>query len=128
MPSQTSSTAGIMERMDVESPTAEKRSIVEKLKGKLHQARKAVDRFDRVVSTSTFGRIFRLDGSGHVSLLVLRSNPDKVLTLEQPKQIADSSFLREVRAGATTFATMAYIIAVNVCSGDIRLRCVAHAG
>lgn len=100
----------------MESPTAEKRSVMEKIKGKLHQARKAVDRFDRAVSTSTFGRIFRLDGSGHVSFLVLGSSPGQVLTFEQPKQIADSSFLREVRAGATTFATMAYIIAVNVCS------------
>lgn len=32
----------------------------------------------------------------------------------QPKEIPDSTFLREIRAGVTTFATMAYIIAVNV--------------
>lgn len=32
----------------------------------------------------------------------------------QPKEIPDTSFFREIRAGVTTFATMAYIIAVNV--------------
>ncbi len=32
----------------------------------------------------------------------------------QPKEISDASFLTEIRAGLTTFATMAYIIAVNV--------------
>lgn len=32
----------------------------------------------------------------------------------QPKAIPGSSFFREIRAGLTTFATMAYIIAVNV--------------
>ncbi|KAJ4414387.1 hypothetical protein N0V82_007948 [Gnomoniopsis sp. IMI 355080] len=47
------------------------------------------------VNTSTFGRVFRLDGSGH------------------PEQIQDASFYTEIRAGLTTFATMAYIIAVN---------------
>ncbi|KAI0124376.1 permease family-domain-containing protein [Xylariales sp. AK1849] len=47
------------------------------------------------INASTFGRVFRLDGSGH------------------PKQIKGASFFRELRAGLTTFATMAYIIAVN---------------
>ncbi|KAI1853547.1 hypothetical protein JX265_004122 [Neoarthrinium moseri] len=51
--------------------------------------------FGERVNESTFGRVFRLDGSGH------------------PKQIAEASFWREIRAGLTTFATMAYIIAVN---------------
>ncbi|KAK8110919.1 uncharacterized protein PG998_007376 [Apiospora kogelbergensis] len=55
---------------------------------------KAVFWEDRI-NSSTFGRVFRLDGSGH------------------PKQIPGSSFFREIRAGFTTFATMAYIIAVN---------------
>lgn len=32
----------------------------------------------------------------------------------QPEQIQDASFYTEIRAGLTTFATMAYIIAVNV--------------
>ncbi|KAK7967401.1 permease [Apiospora aurea] len=47
------------------------------------------------INRSTFGRVFRLDGSGH------------------PKQIPGASFYREIRAGFATFATMAYIIAVN---------------
>ncbi|CAN8095182.1 unnamed protein product [Discula destructiva] len=50
---------------------------------------------ETAVNTSTFGRVFRLDGSGH------------------PEQIQDASFYTEIRAGLTTFATMAYIIAVN---------------
>ncbi|GAP87583.2 putative inner membrane protein yieg [Rosellinia necatrix] len=47
------------------------------------------------INRSTFGRVFRLDGSGH------------------PKSIRGATFFREIRAGMTTFATMAYIIAVN---------------
>ncbi|KAJ0117706.1 inner membrane protein yieg [Diaporthe amygdali] len=47
------------------------------------------------VNTSTFGRVFRLGGCGH------------------PQEIQDASFYTEIRAGLTTFATMAYIIAVN---------------
>ncbi|KAL1884187.1 hypothetical protein VTK73DRAFT_5323 [Phialemonium thermophilum] len=47
------------------------------------------------VNKSTFGRIFRLRGSGH------------------PHEIRDANFATEIRAGLTTFATMAYIIAVN---------------
>ncbi|KAI0876594.1 xanthine/uracil permease family protein-like protein [Hypoxylon argillaceum] len=50
---------------------------------------------DRRINRSTFGRVFRLEGSGH------------------PKSIQGATFFREVRAGLTTFATMAYIIAVN---------------
>ncbi|KAL5598996.1 hypothetical protein BROUX41_003686 [Berkeleyomyces rouxiae] len=50
---------------------------------------------DRKISSSTFGRIFRLQGSGHVD------------------EIPSATFLTEIRAGMTTFATMAYIIAVN---------------
>jgi AGZA family xanthine/uracil permease-like MFS transporter len=41
--------------------------------------------------------------------------------LLQPKEIRGATVFREVRAGLTTFATMAYIIAVNV-SGN-RPRC-----
>ncbi|XXH00439.1 hypothetical protein Hte_006784 [Hypoxylon texense] len=50
---------------------------------------------DERINRSTFGRVFRLDGSGH------------------PKTVRGSSFFREIRAGLTTFATMAYIVAVN---------------
>ncbi|KAH8656059.1 xanthine/uracil permease family protein-like protein [Tricladium varicosporioides] len=56
---------------------------------------KSVREFDRSVSTSTFGRVFHLDGSGH------------------PQERKNSKFLTEIRAGLTTFFTMAYIIAVN---------------
>ncbi|KAM0269104.1 hypothetical protein ACHAPA_004363 [Fusarium lateritium] len=52
-------------------------------------------RFNRRVAESFIGRFFRLEGSGH------------------PKEIAGSTFLNELRAGATTFAAMTYIIAVN---------------
>ncbi|KAI5867160.1 xanthine/uracil permease family protein-like protein [Durotheca rogersii] len=51
--------------------------------------------FEERINASTFGRIFRLDGSGH------------------PDAIRGASFTREIRAGFTTFATMAYIVAVN---------------
>ncbi|KAG8159592.1 hypothetical protein KVR01_010229 [Diaporthe batatas] len=52
-------------------------------------------RVETAVNTSTFGRVFRLGGCGH------------------PQEIEDASFYTEIRAGLTTFATMAYIIAVN---------------
>ncbi|KAB2576381.1 putative xanthine/uracil permease [Lasiodiplodia theobromae] len=52
-------------------------------------------RLDAYLADSKFGRLFRLDGSGHVG------------------EIPDAQFLTEVRAGVTTFFTMAYIIAVN---------------
>ncbi|KAF4980625.1 hypothetical protein FDECE_17841 [Fusarium decemcellulare] len=68
--------------------------------------RNFLDSVDRFITTSRFGRIFHLSGSGH------------------PKEIAGTTFFREVRAGLTTFATMAYIIAVNAAllsqSGDVR--------
>ncbi|KAI1012405.1 hypothetical protein LB504_012803 [Fusarium proliferatum] len=53
------------------------------------------DRVDHYVTTSAFGYFFTLSGTGH------------------PQEIAGATFFREVRAGITTFATMAYIIAVN---------------
>ncbi|KAL1613960.1 hypothetical protein SLS54_010107 [Diplodia seriata] len=52
-------------------------------------------RLDAYLADSRFGRLFRLDGSGH------------------PDEIRDARFVTEVRAGVTTFFTMAYIIAVN---------------
>lgn len=58
-----------------------------------------VSRFIRSINDringSLIGRFFRLRGSGHED------------------EIADADFLTEIRAGLTTFATMAYIIAVN---------------
>ncbi|KAF5230779.1 hypothetical protein FAUST_9636 [Fusarium austroamericanum] len=54
-----------------------------------------VIRFNRLVTSSFIGRLFRLEGSSH------------------PEEIAGTTFLNELRAGTTTFAAMAYIIAVN---------------
>ncbi|KAF4512695.1 hypothetical protein G6O67_000044 [Ophiocordyceps sinensis] len=53
------------------------------------------DYLDRRITASRFGRLFRLAGSGH------------------PNEIQGATFLKEFRAGLTTFTTMAYIIAVN---------------
>ncbi|TAQ85784.1 hypothetical protein B7494_g5891 [Chlorociboria aeruginascens] len=61
----------------------------------LQAAKSSLQSLDIKVSKSTFGRVFRLDGSGH------------------EKQRRGSRFLNEIRAGMTTFFTMAYIIAVN---------------
>ncbi|KAH6953198.1 permease family-domain-containing protein [Fusarium avenaceum] len=54
-----------------------------------------LDNLDAYITTSRLGYFFHLSGSGH------------------PDAIAGSTFFRELRAGITTFATMAYIIAVN---------------
>lgn len=54
-----------------------------------------VERFNRRVGESAFGRYFRLEFSGH------------------PKERKNSRFFTEVRAGLATFFAMAYIIAVN---------------
>ncbi|TRX92976.1 hypothetical protein FHL15_006114 [Xylaria flabelliformis] len=59
------------------------------------KTKEKVSAWDQRINRSTFGRVFRLEGSGH------------------PKSIRGATFFREVRAGLTTFATMAYIIAVN---------------
>ncbi|KAK1594006.1 permease [Colletotrichum navitas] len=85
------STHSNMERLEPAESLAQRSTIGRKFSNMW----KAVYRFDKTVSSSTFGRIFRLEGSGH------------------PEEIPDSTFFREVRAGVTTFATMAYIIAVN---------------
>ncbi|GJN81187.1 nucleoside transporter [Purpureocillium lilacinum] len=53
------------------------------------------DFVDTRITMSRVGRLFHLAGSGH------------------PEEIPETTFLKEVRAGLTTFATMAYIIAVN---------------
>ncbi|RKF60440.1 putative xanthine/uracil permease [Erysiphe neolycopersici] len=55
----------------------------------------AFQAIDEHVSRTTFGRVFRFEGSGH------------------EKEIKDSYFFTEIRAGIITFFTMAYIIAVN---------------
>ncbi|UPK99897.1 hypothetical protein LCI18_010832 [Fusarium solani-melongenae] len=68
---------------------------MDSVKPKFHGLSMALDGFNSRVSSSGFGRFFRLEGSGH------------------PKEIPGSSLYNEIRAGATTFATMAYIIAVN---------------
>ncbi|KAJ4013827.1 hypothetical protein NW766_006068 [Fusarium irregulare] len=54
-----------------------------------------LDHLDGYITTSRFGHFFRLSGTGH------------------PEEISGATFFRECRAGLTTFATMAYIIAVN---------------
>ncbi|KAF7538891.1 hypothetical protein G7Z17_g12544 [Cylindrodendrum hubeiense] len=55
-----------------------------------------LDVTNSTITTSRFGRFFHLSGTGH------------------PNEIPGSTFFREIRAGLTTFATMAYIIAVNL--------------
>ncbi|KAL5514038.1 hypothetical protein ACEPAG_2799 [Sanghuangporus baumii] len=54
-----------------------------------------IDRFNARIADTAFGRWFRLEGSGH------------------PKQRVGSRFFTEIRAGLTTWASMAYIISVN---------------
>ncbi|KAJ8519293.1 hypothetical protein ONZ45_g3763 [Pleurotus djamor] len=54
-----------------------------------------VDRLNAQVADTVVGRWFKLEGSGH------------------PKERAGSRFLTELRAGITTWASMAYIISVN---------------
>lgn len=66
-----------------------------------------------MVGASTFGRMFRLEGSGHVSINY-RASVTCMLTHTQANEIKNTRFLTEIRAGLTTFFTMAYIIAVNV--------------
>jgi AGZA family xanthine/uracil permease-like MFS transporter len=80
-----------------------------------------VKTFDYKVSKSTFGRVFRLDGSGHVSSSS-RKLAHGIAEPSQPKERKGSKFLTEIRAGLTTFFTMAYIIAVNVSTGLLILK------
>lgn len=71
------------------------------------------------VAASVVGRYFHLDGSGH------------------PQEIRNAKFTTELRAGLTTFFTMAYIIAVNssvltdsgatcVCNDPIDPTCISN--
>ncbi|KAM0274887.1 hypothetical protein ACHAQH_007776 [Verticillium albo-atrum] len=100
----------------VEAPSVQKPTVWARIKAQFRRVGNMFDRADKRIGKSTFGRIFRLEGSGH------------------PKEVADTTFFKEVRAGFTTFATMAYIIAVNAiilsqtggtcpCSLDNRLEC-----
>ncbi|CAA9958525.1 Xanthine/uracil/vitamin C permease [Pyrenophora teres f. maculata] len=57
--------------------------------------RNSIDSFNDYVGKSTFGSVFRLGGSGHKD------------------EIKHTKFTTELRAGLTSFFTMAYIIAVN---------------
>ncbi|KAF1939538.1 purine transporter [Clathrospora elynae] len=82
--------------------------------------RNSTKSFNVYIGQSTFGRIFRLEGCGH------------------EKEIKDTKFTTEVRAGLTTFFTMAYIIAVNatvlsdtggncVCNDTIDPACINNS-
>jgi hypothetical protein len=66
-----------------------------------------------VVSASVVGKYFHLDGSGHVRIFRHRLSL-YIINLSQPNEIKNARFTTELRAGLTTFFTMAYIIAVNV--------------
>ncbi|KAL6706511.1 hypothetical protein ACN47E_005450 [Coniothyrium glycines] len=57
--------------------------------------RKRVESANRWVGRSTFGQVFRLEGCGHQD------------------EIKHAKLTTEIRAGLTTFFTMAYIISVN---------------
>lgn len=74
----------------------------------------SIDRLDAKLSASTFGRVFRLDGSGHVSPSLPILTTLLAHKYLQEKQRKGAKFMTEIRAGLTTFFTMAYIIAVNV--------------
>ncbi|KAF2632053.1 hypothetical protein BU25DRAFT_436855 [Macroventuria anomochaeta] len=54
-----------------------------------------LERVNTFIGASTFGRVFRLEGCGH------------------EKEIKNSRITTEIRAGLTTFFTMAYVISVN---------------
>jgi hypothetical protein len=58
-----------MEQMDHSDPQARPRhrgGFMDTVKSKMGFLQQRVYRFDDAVSSSTFGRIFRLRGSGHV--------------------------------------------------------------
>ena len=82
----------------------------------------ALNNFDHNVSRSTFGRVFRLAGSGHVRYLptIFWSVMPNAFAI-QPEERKDARFFTEIGAGLTTFFTMAYVIAVNV---SVRITCL----
>ncbi|KAK8154646.1 permease family-domain-containing protein [Phyllosticta citrichinensis] len=61
----------------------------------MESIRRQCAKLDKRIAESGFGRFFRLDGSGH------------------SKEVKNTRFLSEVRAGLTTFFTMSYVISVN---------------
>jgi AGZA family xanthine/uracil permease-like MFS transporter len=74
---------------------------------KMEMLRRGVDAIDERIGKSTFGRIFRLEGCGHVSL------PERIYQQAyakqygfQEKELPNTRFTREIRAGITTFFTM----------------------
>ncbi|KAF1915043.1 purine transporter [Ampelomyces quisqualis] len=74
--------------------------------------RRHIEDLNVYIGSSTFGRIFRLAGSGHVTSLFKAT--EYILMLDaQDMEIRNSTFTMELRAGLTTFFTMSYIIAVN---------------
>lgn len=81
----------------------------------MESIRDSIRAIDNHVGSSTFGRIFRLEGSGHVSVgYTPKKNTTKALIHSQDMEIRGTKFSTELRAGLTTFFTMSYIIAVNV--------------
>ncbi len=99
-----------------------------------------VHKVNEAFARSSVGRLFRLEGSGHVS----SQPPEKVQThaltalTRQEKALPNARFSTEIRAGLTTFFTMAYIISVNavilkdsggtcVCTDAADITCVKDA-
>jgi AGZA family xanthine/uracil permease-like MFS transporter len=79
----------------------------------MESIRNSIHGLDAKLSRSTFGRVFRLDGSGHASS-DLPVSAVLFADITQEKERKGAKFMTEIRAGLTTFFTMAYIIAVNV--------------
>lgn len=82
-----------------------------------------IRRLNSSTSKSLLGWLFRLQGSGHVrnhhctfASLFQHSVSNRPPLTTQPEEIPHTCFSTELRAGLTTFATMSYIIAVNVSS------------
>lgn len=71
-----------------------------------------ITNIDQRIGESTFGRVFRLTGSGHVSESSLVY--PAVTYQQQAKEHRNAKFSTEIIGGITTFCAMAYIISVNV--------------
>lgn len=79
----------------------------------MESLRTCLEKVNTNIGTSTFGRVFRLEGCGHVGI-VSSHKISMSLTKLQDREIKNSRFTTEIRAGLTTFFTMAYVISVNV--------------
>jgi AGZA family xanthine/uracil permease-like MFS transporter len=79
----------------------------------MESVRGQIEAINVYVGSSTFGRIFHLDGSGHVSPPT-ECNFKLWLIAMQDCEIKNTRLTTELRAGLTTFFTMSYIIAANV--------------